>query len=106
MAGRSSRTLDHHRCKVIGKCKRFSQEEVRDGLKASNRYNLKEGIEVAKLFRGRRRLGIGDDSELAGLLKPDWRTALNPIRRKLGMKVAAYQLKRGEAARDREPNQP
>ena len=83
MAGRSSRSMKSHNAHVI--CQDFfaTSETIREKLIVDGIHKLKDGIDVAELMRGRRRLNINDDSRIEKQIKDGWKTKMQPIIKRL-----------------------
>jgi len=79
MIGRSSRTMKIHQGKLIGVDKHLTAVSLVDKLKASNGYQMRDGIRVAKILIGQYLAGNEDDSKLAKALKNEWRVDIKRL---------------------------
>ena len=52
-------------------------------LLESNKIDLKDGIRVARVIRGRRRFELADDADLIEFLKKGWRISINKLVKRL-----------------------
>ena len=61
-----------HRCKLIAHHKTLTSQGVKDRLEASNTIDLKDGIDIARVMRGRSRSRNFDDETIQHLFKKGW----------------------------------
>ena len=79
MTGRSSRTMKTHMSKLICVDRSVTNESIKASLEARNIQNLKDGLRLINLIKGRRKAGEANDAEIAEYLKQGWRIDIGKI---------------------------
>ena len=84
MVGRSSRTFGNHKSKLIAVHKTLTSGEVDRHLDSTNNISMFDGLDIAKVMRGRRRSQTPNDASILNIFKKGWLFKLNKISKVLG----------------------
>ena len=87
--------MGRHISKVIMVDKRLRSADVEDYLAGHNFALLKDGVEVAQMMRGRRRMGEVNDSPYFKMLKASWMIKCHKLKVALTFKMAAIYQQKG-----------
>ena len=86
-----------HESRLIAVNKNVTTQSCQEWLESRNQYMMKDGIQIAKILRGRSREGINDDSSFVNIFKNGWQIELKKLSSRIGHANAARSQKVGES---------